>query len=128
MGLFFAYPGNCKVFISGGMDREISSRRNRLWKVFLEEVLFRSWWVFIFCIVCFSIYEDGMSRQGREYRILEERLHSLEITKVEELARQEDLLMQIDSQDDPRWVEFTLMKVLGLVPEDYTKVYFKPTD
>ncbi|MBT3394355.1 MAG: hypothetical protein HN411_04510 [Waddliaceae bacterium] len=110
------------------MDREISSRRNRLWKVFLEEVLFRSWWVFIFCIVCFSIYEDGMSRQGREYRILEERLHSLEITKVEELARQEDLLMQIDSQDDPRWVEFTLMKVLGLVPEDYTKVYFKPTD
>jgi hypothetical protein len=35
------------------------------------------------------------------------------------------LLMQIHSQSDPAWIELTLMRVLGTVPENQTKVYFK---
>ncbi|MCE2983850.1 MAG: hypothetical protein LW832_09830 [Parachlamydia sp.] len=41
------------------------------------------------------------------------------------LKRQEDLQLQINSQSDPAWIELTLMKGLGLVPEGEQKVYFQ---
>lgn len=40
-------------------------------------------------------------------------------------AVQEDLLLQINSQSDPAWVELILMKGLGLVPEGQTKAVFE---
>ena len=40
------------------------------------------------------------------------------------LEEKEDLKLQINSQKDPAWIELTLMKGLGLVPEGQLKVYF----
>ena len=100
------------------------SYRYRSLRAFFEEALFRSWWVFVFCIVCFALYEHAMQRQHRDHALLEGKLYSLEAVKAEEHAVNEDLLLQINSQSDYCWIELTLIKVLGLVPEGSTKVYF----
>lgn len=39
-------------------------------------------------------------------------------------AKREDLLMQIESQSDPAWIELLIKKHLGMVPYGQTKVYF----
>ena len=38
---------------------------------------------------------------------------------------QRDLKLQVASQSDPAWIELALIKGLGLVPEGYTKIYYK---
>ena len=40
------------------------------------------------------------------------------------LEKQKGLLRQINSQNDPAWIELMLMKEMGLVPEGQTKVFF----
>jgi hypothetical protein len=61
------------------------------------------------------------------YRGLQERLNELENEKRLALDLRENLLYQINSQSDHDWIELTLMKGLGLVPEDQTKVFFSET-
>ena len=90
----------------------------------IDEILFKSWWVFLFCLACFALYENGMQRQLRDYAALEEKLQILEVVRASELDTMEDLHLQVNSQSDYCWQELTLMKVLGLVPEGFTKVYF----
>lgn len=41
------------------------------------------------------------------------------------MAEQQELILQIESQTDPAWVEMVLKRNLGLVPEGQVKVYFK---
>jgi hypothetical protein len=38
---------------------------------------------------------------------------------------QEKLLLTINSQSDPAWIELVLFRELGLVPEGAAKVWFK---
>ncbi len=70
------------------------------------------------------LYEQGMRERNRHYAYLAEQLSALELKKKQSIALQESLLLQINSQSDPAWVELTLMKGLGLVPEGQTKAYF----
>ena len=44
--------------------------------------------------------------------------------KKEAFATKEHLLEQLESQDDPLWVEMLLKKNLGLVPKGQVKVVF----
>lgn len=48
--------------------------------------------------------------------------------KQKALQKQQDLKWQINSQSDLAWIELTLMKGLGLVPEGKKKVFFYPSD
>lgn len=53
-------------------------------------------------------------------------------TKLEQLSKskdlasllQEDLLLQLNSREDEAFIELTLMRRLGLVPEGQRKVHF----
>jgi hypothetical protein len=78
----------------------------------------------IFLMICCIAYEQGLRIRDKVFIKLQTQYASLEEEKKRALAIQEDLLLQINSQSDPAWVELTLMKVLGVVPEGYKKVYF----
>lgn len=86
--------------------------------------LVRSWWVILFALICAIVYEHALGRQIILYKGLQERLNELETEKKQALNVKENLLYQINSQSDHDWIELTLMKGLGLVPEDQVKVFF----
>ena len=89
-----------------------------------EKKLLRHSWLLAFMIVCYIGYERGVKRLSSDFEMLNQRLTELESQKKEALDLQKSYLLQINSQHDPAWLELTLMRVLGLVPEGQTKVYF----
>jgi hypothetical protein len=90
----------------------------------LTTSLLRYGWVIFFLIACYAFYEQGLRIRNHDFDKLYDRFLQLEMEKKEALAIQEDLLLQINSQSDPEWVELTLKKVLGLISQEETKIYF----
>jgi hypothetical protein len=86
--------------------------------------LHRYWWVIAFASLCGIVYLHAMRQKNVAYQEMAGRLQSLEKEKALAVVEQEDLLLQIQSQSDPAWVEMVLKRNLGLVPEGQTKVYF----
>lgn len=87
-------------------------------------LIFRSWWVFVFALICYLLYSEGINKKILVDRELHEKILDFETRKALALEIQNDLKEQIQSQNDPAWIELTLMKGLGVVPEGQTKVYF----
>ena len=52
------------------------------------------------------------------------RLYELQQQKTHALQHQQQLLLQIHSQSDPKWIEMLLKRELGMVQEGQVKVYF----
>ena len=84
-----------------------------------------NWWVFLFIVATYFFYSHSIQKKRETIFDLNERFQELEQEKALALHLKEDLLMQVRSQSDPVWIEMTLMKGLGLVPEGQRKVYFK---
>lgn len=99
-------------------------KKKFLYKLF-EEITWGSRWVIFFSLICAIIFELANKKQKEEYLSLFQKYNELEKEKNNALQLQEDLKMQINSQSDHAWIEMTLMKGLGLVPEGQTKVFFK---
>lgn len=91
----------------------------------LTRFFFQTWWIVLFALACYFAYEHGMRNREMEYAHLKNRYLELGQERQQLLSIQEDLLLQINSQSDPAWVELILIKGLGLVPEGQTKVYFE---
>jgi hypothetical protein len=89
-----------------------------------EEIFIRSWWVILFILLCYMLYEQGLRQSNRDFAKLHHQYLELQKEKKLAYAIQEDLLLQVNSQSDPAWVELTLIKGLGLVPEGQIKVVF----
>ena len=91
----------------------------------IEEMFLRSWWVILFMLICYMFFEQSLRHRDAEYVKLYQQL--IELRETRKIAQEENakLMMHINSQSDPAWIELTLMKGLGLVPEGQTKVYFK---
>lgn len=75
-------------------------------------------------LVCAIFYEKGLKGREDNYQQLKEQLISLQHEKQKGLELQQNLQQQINSQSDMAWLELTLMKGLGLVPENEQKVFF----
>jgi uncharacterized membrane protein YhaH (DUF805 family) len=90
-----------------------------------KEIVLRYWWVVLFLSICFALYYEGMQKKLLNQTELQKRLVEFEQQKVVLLQERDDLLLQINSQSDPAWIQMTLMKGLGVVPEGHLKVYFK---
>lgn len=89
------------------------------------ELFVRSWWVWVCCIVCFGLYEQAARALQQEITELESEI-SLCSKKLELVMHiQEELKLQLGSLQDPAWIEQILIQHLGVVPEGYTKIYFK---
>lgn len=97
---------------------------NKLVDIFI----IRSWWVTTFLLVCFVLYEKGMQKRTFQFEQLQEQLAVLQQEKKKVLMQQAKLQMQVNSQSDLAWIELTLMKGLGVCPEDQKKVYFSKED
>ena len=93
-----------------------------------DALVTRSWWVFLFIGACYILYSHGIEKKNRDVAELKERLYDLEAKKRVVMDVKEDLELQIRSHSDPEWIEMTLMKGLGVVPEGQTKVYFKKVE
>lgn len=89
-----------------------------------ENALQQYWWVVLFLVLCFGIYAHAAHKKRKAIVALESHLQQLNNEKQYLLQEREELLLNIQSQSDPAWVELTLMKGLGLVPEGKVKVYF----
>ena len=98
-----------------------------------EQTLFRSsvkalisWgWAICFVGACLITYLHAQKKKTEIYTQLIERYDALCNVKDEAQLENEDLQMQIQSQSDPLWIQMTLMKGLGLVPEGQKKVHFQ---
>ena len=89
-----------------------------------EQLFLKSWWVILFGIISYMLYEQGMKKRDQEYARLQEQYRDLEKQKKDATTLHAKLLLEINSQSDPAWVEQVLMKGLGLVPEGQIKVFF----
>lgn len=89
-----------------------------------EEVFLRSWWVVLFSLVCLMFYEQGQKHRKVFFEELREKLEELNTEKNKALKLKKELMLNINSQSDPAYVELTLMKVLGVISEGQVKVYF----
>lgn len=90
----------------------------------IDEAIFKSWWVILFCLLCYMSLERGQISVRASKSLLSERLQDLKKEKEHASEMQKKLKLQISSQQDPAWIELILMKNLGLVPDGQTKVYF----
>ena len=84
-----------------------------------------NWLLALFVLTAFCLYERGahtlscqMLKLQQTQEILERKIAGVEATK-------ETLQREINSQSDPAWIELSLMKGLGLVPDGYTKIYIR---
>ena len=88
----------------------------------------QSWWVILFIFICSIVYSHASHKKNEVVATLDNQLGTLMIEKDALLQEKEDLLLQINSQSDPAWIQLTLMKGLGLVPDGQLKVYFCSDD
>jgi hypothetical protein len=103
----------------------MATHQQSLSRKLFSELVIRSWWVHLFLLGCYWFYAHGMVKKNQSLASLEMR----RTTQIEEkqlaLQMQRELLLQIKSASDPQWIELTLMRELGVVPEGQTKVHFK---
>jgi hypothetical protein len=102
---------------------------SKTWKTRAKNTFIRrSWWMFLFLALCYLLYSQGMHKKKQVLAEIRQRLQGLEAEKQFAVQEHEDLLLRINSQSDPAWIQMTLMKGLGLVPEGQLKVYFYKDD
>jgi len=90
----------------------------------IETLFLENWWIILFCLITSIALEVGLHRESTAYSQLNAQYTALLNEKDETQAQQDRLQRQINSQSDAAWIELTLMKGLGLVPEGQTKVLF----
>jgi hypothetical protein len=90
----------------------------------IEEMTIHSWWVVIYLLLSYALYEKAIYHHEITFSQLHHKFIELEQEKQQALALKQELKLQINSQSDPAWIELSLMRKLGLVPEGQTKVYF----
>lgn len=88
--------------------------------------LYQYGWVVLFVLICFALYEQALKTKQEDFDQLNLQLTKLQDEKKQALLKQKDLEMHLNSQSDLAWIELTLMRELGVVPEGYQKVYFDP--
>ncbi len=89
-----------------------------------EQFFLQAWWVILFGILCYMVFENSVKMLKDEFSRLQEHYKELERQEKETLILQEKLKLELNSQSDPAWVELVLKKGLGLIPEEQIKVFF----
>jgi hypothetical protein len=92
---------------------------------YIDNLIFKSWWVILFILFCAIAYEWSIYKIDGIYEKLDRHAEELDLQRKSLIHLQEDLKLQVNSQSDPAWIELTLIKELGLVPEGYSKVFFR---
>jgi hypothetical protein len=91
---------------------------------FWRNFCIRSWWAIVFSTLSIAFYFQAAHGRSTIFSDLNVRMQEMEKEKLVVSQEQDDLLLQLQSETDPAWVEMMLMKELGVVPEGWTKVQF----
>jgi hypothetical protein len=86
--------------------------------------LYQNGCVALFMAACSLVYLHSGDKKDEVIAALDHQLSNLQTEKELLLQEEEELLLQVNSQSDPAWIQMTLQKGLGLVPEGQLKVYF----
>ncbi len=69
-------------------------------------------------------YEQSVKVWKNQFNALNTQLHELQNALAKASLEYENLLAKVESQDNIQWIELTLMRELGMVPEGQKKVLF----
>jgi len=116
-----------KMFVYRTRNQEYQVLTPKIIHIFVSCIL-PSWWVVFFLLICYTAYDHSVIKLNHEYAKLHHQYEDLLLEKRKALITQQDFLLQVNSQSDQDWVELTLMKVLGLFPEEQIKVLFTETN
>lgn len=95
---------------------------------YFETFLWKSWWVWVFLIVCFGLYEQASKKISGKIAILDREMAFLTLKLESAERQQEQLSLQVASVADPAWVEQVLIRALGVIPEGSKKIYYKEVE
>ena len=90
-----------------------------------QTLFVNNWWVTFFLLGAYLLFTHTSAKKGVMITQLEEQMGTFKGEIVAAREMREELLLRIDSQNDPRWIEMVLMQKLGLVPEGQLKVLFQ---
>ena len=94
----------------------------------LEEFFLRSWWVVLFSLLCLLLYEQGQKHRKVFFEELNAKFRELQSDREKAQKLNHELMLHINSQSDPAFVELTLMNILGVISEGQVKVFFCDKD
>lgn len=93
-----------------------------------SSLLVKNGGVLLFLAACGLIYFNAVRKKNELISVLNERRSEL-VGEIAQLKQErDDLTLQVNSQSDPAWIQLTMMKGLGVVPEGQLKVYFHTAD
>ena len=72
-----------------------------------------------------AIYIQAIHKKNQLLATLKEKVETLNDTKVQQLERKQQLLLRIQSQEDPDFIELLLKEKLGVIEEGELKVVFQ---
>ncbi len=91
----------------------------------LHLILLRNWWVIAFILMAGAIYIQAIHKKNRLVATLQERVDTLSRSKMDAMEKKEELILRINSQNDPDFVELVLKEKLGVTAEGELKVVFQ---
>lgn len=89
---------------------------------FLEWTTFKFWGVVAFTLVAFAVYERASKITYAEIDTFTQQLNHLKARQHVAYLEEQELQDQLNSLNDPAWIEMTLIRELGLVPQHHSKV------
>ena len=91
---------------------------------YIENFILHTWVTALFSLLCFMAFEHAMKNRELNYLKLLNQREDLLQEKENALELQTGLLLQVNSESDPAWIELKLMEKLGVAPEGYKKIFF----
>ncbi|MBF8262596.1 MAG: hypothetical protein HW387_261 [Parachlamydiales bacterium] len=107
----------------GGTISQIHSKSVR--SSIMRKLFVHSWWAVVFSTLCIAFYFQAAHSRSTVLFDLSSRMQDMEQEKLIVAQEQDELNLRLQSESDPAWIEMTLMKELGVVPEGWTKVHFQ---
>ena len=89
------------------------------------QIFLKNWWVIVVVLMACGFYLQAIHKKNHLVKILQERLEHLSGAKKEEEGKKEELILRIQSQEDPEWLELVLKENLGVTAEGELKVVFE---
>ena len=91
----------------------------------LHHIILKNWWVGAFILMAWAIYIQAIHKKNRLVDTLQERVNTLTKAKIEAMEEKKELVLRMQSQEDPEWIELVLKEKLGVVAEGELKVVFE---
>ncbi len=85
----------------------------------------KNWWVIAFILMAGAVYIQAIHKKNRLVATLQGRIDTFNRGKMDEMEREKELLLRINSQNDPDFVELILKEKLGVAAEGELKVVFQ---